>query len=153
MGAINYGCNDIINLGYNLKNYDYEKDFDICNDDYIQIKWLLKSLNFEFYIVELRGGYYEGFYLNIDFRLLWLDNYQEKLAALKETTMLHKFLKACINDFSVVVYYPGWGTSYEDKKTSLKMLKNAIREEKEKIRKLRTDKTLTMEEFKNFCRG
>ena len=153
MGAINYGSNEVINLGYNLKNYNEEEDWDLCNDDYNQVEWLLEKQYFNYYQVELKGGYYEGFYLDIVFKYLYLDNYQSKLEALKEATRLGNFLRMCIEDFSMVVYYPGWCTGYEDKKTSLKMVKNAIREEKKNIRLLKTDKTLTHEEWKRLVFG
>ena len=153
MGAINYGSSEVINLGYNLKNYDNDEDWDLCNDDYNQVEWLLDKQYFNYYQVELKGGYYEGFYLDITFKYLYLENYNEKLEALKEATQLGKFLRMCINDFSMVVYYPGWCTGYEDKQTSLTMVKNAIREEKKMIRELKTDKTLTNEEWKRLVFG
>ena len=58
MGAINYGSNEVINLGYNLKNYNEEEDWDLCNDDYNQVEWLLDKQYFNYYEVELKGGYY-----------------------------------------------------------------------------------------------
>lgn len=148
MGATNYGSNDIINIGCNLKNFDYEEDYPLIEDYYDQVEWLLKKQHFDFYEIELKGGYYEAFYLDISFKYLWLDNYKEKLLALKETTRLRKFLEECINDFSMVVYYPGWCTEYETRETSLKTLKNAIREQKELIRSLYTEKTITIEKWK-----
>ena len=151
MGTINYGSNDIINLGYNLSHRDY--DYDLCEDCYKQVEWALKYENFYYYEVSLEGGYYEGFYLKIQFKYLWLDNYKEKLEALKEATRLKNFLEECINDYDMVVYYPGWCTGYEDKKTSLAMVKKAIREEKKMIRELKTDKTLTEKEWKRLVLG
>ena len=151
MGAINYGSNDIINLGYNLAHKDY--DYDLCEDCYKQVEWALERYCFNYYEVELKGGYYEGFYLDIQFKYLYLEDYNEKLEALKEATRLKKFLEECINDYDMVVYYPGWLTGYEDKKTSLEMVENAIREEKKNIRLLKTDRTLTHEEWKRLVLG
>ena len=154
MGSINYGSNDVINLGYNLKYYGIDSDdFGYCESCYEQVKWLLSKQYFNYYEVEIEGGYYDGFYLDIEFKYLYLDNYKEKLEALKEATKLGKFLRMCVQDFSMVVYYPGWCTGYEDKKASLKMVKNAIREEKKNIRLLKTDKTLTHEEWERLVFG
>ena len=150
MGAINYGSNNILNIGYNLKDYDYEEDWDFCEDDYNQVKWELERHNFNYFNIELKGGYYEGFYLDLEFKFLWLDNYNEKLEALKEATKLRKLLEKCIYDYNMVVYYPGWCTGYEDKKTSLKMVKNAIKEQKHLIKGLYTEKTLTTEKWKEL---
>lgn len=150
MGAINYGRNNILNIGYNLKDYDYEEDYDVCEDDYNEVKRELERYNFDYFNVELKGGYYEGFYLDLDFRLLWLDNYKEKLEVLKEATRLRKLLENCINYHNMVVYYPGWGTGYENIETSLKMVKNAIKKQKQLIKSLPTDKTLTTEKWKEL---
>lgn len=156
MGAINYGSNEIINIGYNLKNRDYDNlddEYLFEEDDYEQVKWALEKRYFNYFDVELKGGYYEGFYLIIDFKYLYLDNYNEKLEALKEATKLKEFLVECINDYSMVVYHPGWGTSYEDRKTSLTMVEQAIKEEKARIKKLYTDKTLTQEKWRELVFG
>ena len=150
MGAINYGSSEVINLGYNLKNYDSDEDYDLCSDCYEQVEWLLDKQYFNYYEVKLEGGYYEGFYLDIEFKYLYLDNYKEKLEALKEATKLGNFLRMCVQDFSMVVYYPGWCTGYEDKKTTIKLINAAIREEKKNIRALYTDKTLTKEKWREL---
>ena len=72
------------------------------------------------------------------------------LEALKEATRLKKFLEECIYDYDMVVYYPSWCTGYEDKKTSLKMVKNAIRELKVMIKGLYTEHTLTQEKWREL---
>jgi len=151
MGAINYGSNNnFIDIGYNLKNYDHEEDFYLCEDCYDQVKIALNKLNFACLSVKVIGGYYEGFYLEIDINYSYFDNYQEKQKAIKEATQLRKFLEECINDYDCVVYHSGWATAYESKKDSLLMLKQAIKELKAKIKTMKTDKTLSIDEWRRL---
>lgn len=148
MGAINYGSNNnFIDIGYNLKNYDHEEDFYLCEDCYDQVKIALNKLNFVCLSVKVIGGYYEGFYLEIDINYSYFDNYQEKQKAIKEATQLRKFLEECINDYDCVVYHAGWCSVYESKKDSLLMLKQAIKELNAKIKAMKTDKTLSIDEW------
>lgn len=138
MGAINYGRNDIVNVGYKENGY------------YEDIEYELSNYNFEFFKVELKNGYYEGFYIDIEFRFLWLDNYKEKMQALKEATQLGRFLRMVIKDYGMVCYNADWVTTWYDKKTSLGMVKNAIREQKKLIKGLYTEKTLTIDKWKEL---
>lgn len=55
-----------------------------------------------------------------------------------------------IKDYGMVCYNAGWVTTWYDKKTSLGMVKNAIREQKKLIKGLYTEKTLTIDKWKEL---
>ena len=153
MGAINYGNGNIINLGYDLRHVDYnnyeEEEF-YFDELYQDVERLLDKEYFEYYDISLENGYYDGFYLKVDFKYLWLDDYASKLEALKEATRLGNLLRTLIKDYSMVSYSAGWITHYYDKETSLKMVKNAIKGEKDMIKGLYTEKTLTLDKWKEL---
>lgn len=146
MGAINYGSNDYINIGINPDNYWIENengeneflDFDI-ESDYVEVHGILDKYDFEYFAVDVKMGYYEGFYIDIDFDYLWVDSYEKPLI-LKELTQLKKFLLQCC-EYGMVKYSPGWCTGYSDYKTTQKAINQAIGDAKEKIRKYPTWKT------------
>lgn len=142
MGAINYGHNNYINIGMNLKQFDnidnyddrmyeYETEFDYLWEE---TKALLNKYNLEYLTVKLEPGYYEGFYIHIDFDYLWVD-YYEKPLILKELTQLKQFLLQCCEN-GMVQYFPGWGTSYANEQTTIKAIKECIKETKENIKNI-----------------
>jgi hypothetical protein len=128
MGTINYATSDYITIGFNC-DYDYidewEKETDLAVT-YEIINELLEKYNFYYYHVTLEPGYYEGFYIDIERNFIFYDDYVEKQEAQKEVTQLKNFLLECINEGMVQVY-PGWCTGYEDHKTSIKNVKEAIK--------------------------
>jgi hypothetical protein len=132
MGAINYRTSDYITVGYNLNNIDYEDDFcyEWIQDDYDQVKYILdKNCSFNYFNVKLEPGYYDGFYIDIEFNYgLYLDSFRDRLEAQKEVTQIKKFLLECINDFGCCSVWPGWGMCYLDRKNTLKELNAAIKE-------------------------
>ena len=141
MGTINYSSNDFINLGVNPDNYyhgDKYLDF-LVDDDYQQIQNIINDFNFEYFTVKLEPGYYEGFYLHIEFDYLWVD-YYEKPLILKELTQLKQLLLKCCN-YGMVKYSPGWCMGYSDYKTTIKSIKDCIKETIENIKKYPTYKT------------
>ena len=147
MGTINYGHNNYINMGMNLKQFDnilnYEdRQFEYDTElDYLweETEVLLKKYNFEYFTVKLEPGYYEGFYLHIDFDYLWVDSYEKPLI-LKELTQLKQFLLQCCEN-GLVKYSPGWCMGYFDYKTTIQAIKECIRNTKEDIKKYPTWKT------------
>ena len=128
MGTINYSSNnDFLTLGYNLSHYDYENDYELCEDCYEQANILLRNVySFHHLRVEVEGGYYEGFYISIQINSSFFYDKSELEEAMKECDKLEEFLIDCINDFNVVVCHPGWGTSYESKEESIKRVKEEI---------------------------
>ena len=147
MGTINYGNNNYINIGMNLnqfdniynyddRQYEYESEYDFLWEE---IQNILNKYSFEYFTVKLEPGYYEGFYIDIDFNYLWVD-YYEKPLILKELTQLKQFLLQCCN-FGMVQYFPGWGTSYANEQNTIKAIKQCIRNTKEDIKKYPTYRT------------
>jgi hypothetical protein len=93
--------------------------------------------------VSLEPGYYEGYYIDIEHNFSYCyDNYNEKRAALKEITLIKKFLSECINDFECVAVYPGWCTGYADYNETLKELDAAILEMRQTVKSTPTWATL-----------
>lgn len=146
MGTINYGSNDYINIGMDLKQFDniynykdrqfeYETELQFL---YEEIDELLNKYNFDYFTVKLKPGYYEGFYIDIDFDYLWLESY-EKPIILKELTQLKQFLLKC-SSFGMVKYSPEWCMGYYNEKETIKAIKETIKATKETIKKYPTYK-------------
>lgn len=132
MGTINYFTSNYITLGVNCN--DIENDDDFLQEDYEQIESILNSENFYYFSVRIRPGYYEGFSINIDFNFYHcLDSWKDRHEAQKEITRIYKFLLRCVNDFSLVACSPGWCTSYYDYKTTLKRLKESVKEMRDTV--------------------
>lgn len=178
MGAINYGSNNIIgSFGYSWINYfpseedikQCREDYDLSEEDYtdedIENRILDDShdmmeedmeevrrhlCGYKYYDVKVEYGYYEGFYIDIDDKFLYLDSYEQKKEMQKELTKLKKELTYVIENFGVRVCYPGWCTGWEKEiKDSLRELNVGIQEERKRIKELRTEKQfwkLTKEE-------
>lgn len=138
MGTINYGHNDIFNIGINPDNYidEYEKETDI-NFLWDEITEELERYNFNAFSVSAEPGYYEGFYIKINFDWLYFDDHIEKLETQKEITQLKRFLEFCVY-WDLVQYHPGWCTSYENEKETEKALKQAIKELRQNIKAIPT---------------
>lgn len=147
MGTINYGSNNYINMGMNLKQFDdilnykdriYEYETEL---DYIweETQALLNKYNFEYFTVKLEPGYYEGFYIDIVFDYLWVD-YYEKALILKELTQLKQFLLKCCEN-GLVKYSAGWCMGYYTEQETIKAIKECIRTTKETIKKYPTYRT------------
>ena len=137
MGAINYKTSDYITLGYNTNNIDYDDQFydDLINDEYDEIKHLLKKQDFYYFNVKLEPGYYEGFTIDIEHNFNYCyDNYNEKTQAIKEITRLKQFLLYIVNNFNINVVYPGWCTGYGDYKKTISELNNSIIEMKNSVK-------------------
>lgn len=150
MGAINYKSNNIITLGYNIpkKEEEAEKEdganyealyYDDEMFNYEEVKNILKKYNFNFLDVKLAAGYYQGFYIDLDFDYIYFDNSKDKKEALKEATQLKKFLLEIIY-FDMVSCFPGWCTTYRTEEETKKEIKEAIKQLKEKIKNTLTEK-------------
>lgn len=142
MGAVNYKTSDYITIGYldySQQNFDdefTEEDYYIYEeDDYTQVKFLLDKQCFYYLHIKIEPGYYSGFTFDIENNFSYCFNdSDEKRQALKEATQLKRFLIEMVNNFNMVVCYPGWCTGYADYKKTLKEINNAIRELKSEIR-------------------
>jgi hypothetical protein len=148
MGAINYGNNEYFNIGMNLnafddytnyddRQYEYESELEYLIDE---IKELLNKYNFQYFTVNYEYGYYEGFYINIDFDYLYLDDHAERLTVLKEITQLKQFLNECCY-IGLVKYSPGWCTAYYSEQETKQAIKQAIKEMKQNFIHYPTYKT------------
>lgn len=165
MGAINYGTSDYITLG--LKPYDtddfysnkcfmdeIEKEIkeyggtieeaiadyiDTCYEsDYENISFALSKQNFKFFKIEIKHGYYEGFYLDIKEDLpIYFDCWQEKAEAQKEISEIKKFLIECVG-MGLVSVRPGWCTSYGTYKGTLKEISFAIKTMRAEVKCVQT---------------
>ena len=131
MGAINYGRNEFFNLGLNINEIEVEEFF--IYDDCEEIINELGRL--DYYEVKLKSGYYDGFYLDIDNSFSCYSGY-EKQEAQKELTILKECLLRLI-DIGLVYYSQGWCTGYSDKEETKLKLKEAVKKERERIRKIR----------------
>lgn len=149
MGTINYCINKYITLGLNVSEYikkyfcEKESNFGIeyCLINYYdELQEIINKYNFEHFKIELRPGYYEGFYIYIDdYDYIFLDNTKEKNEFLKEITKLKKLLIELVEN-GLVACFPGWCTSYLSKEKSKKEIKEAIKQFKEDIKKIPTYK-------------
>lgn len=169
MGAINYGNNrDFgLTLGYNLgarvynptaeqlADWDCESEEDYERSFYLDIEDCWEQINFlmpqfKHFNISLESGYYEGFWIAVDLKWLYFNDYKEKLEALKEATKLKAFLLQCVEDFGCVAVDSGWVSTYYSKQDTIKALNKAIRDQKAKIKAMKTDKTLTRQEWRKL---
>lgn len=141
MGTINYKSNDFINLGYDLshKNYyvkindTYEIETEI-NYLYETITDLINSYNLEYFKIDIQQGYYEGFYIDIDFEYCYFDNYREKQEAQKEITRIKKLLYNIIDYGHIVNCQNGWCTTYYTQEETKEEIKEAIKKMRETVK-------------------
>lgn len=153
MGAINYYTSDYITIGVNTNELLIDS-FEWVEIDYNIIEGILNGENFEYFTVELKPGYYEGYSIDIkaNFYFSWVhqkeyfDNSKEKAAAQKEITRIYKFLLRCVNEFSLVACYPGWCTGYDSREVTRIKLKSAVKEMRRKVESMPTWAQLKREE-------
>ena len=140
MGTINYGSNNYFNIGMDLSpdydEYDYMGEFNYLIEE---TQETLKKYTFEYFEIDIKYGYYQGFYIDIDFDYILVD-YHEKPLILKELTQLKKLLIELVY-IGLVKYSPGWCMTYYTQRETIIAIKKAIREAKENIRHYPTYKT------------
>ena len=137
MGAINYGTSTYIcNIGYNLNNdvADYEEALDDQRWTAKEVQDYIDELSLCYYDIEIKPGYYEGFYLEIsDID----DNYYSDCDCKQERAKeLHKIGRALIhltNYFGLVNYSPGWCNGYATTGDTIRRIKKAVKKEITKI--------------------
>ena len=146
MGAINYGTSKYITIGlkpYNTDDYIFEDgnvDYDAMQMDYDcdieNVRFIMNKYNFAFFDIDIKHGYYEGFYLDINANFVFY-NWQDKKAALKEATQLKNMLIECCG-VGLCEVYPGWCPAYMPYKESINNIKAAVWHIKEDIKRTET---------------
>jgi hypothetical protein len=144
MGTINYRASDIVTLGYNVPSeldyskeeieeifeYGYEDIQDYINDDtedvYSVCKEIVDRYNFYWFKVELKSGYYDGFYLdlNTDYMIKYLEQ-DDKDEIKEEIKDLKKMLYELLSYMNVCS--PWWCTTWYNFEEGTKKIDEAIK--------------------------
>lgn len=136
MGTINYKTSDYITIGYNCNDIDYDEPLyhDFIDDDYMNVEGILNQYYFYYFNIRLKPGYYEGFYIDIEYNFpLFFDDYKERQEAQKEITTIKEALIKCF-DYGCCAVHPGWCMAYLNNNDSLKALQEAIKEMREEVK-------------------
>lgn len=133
MGAVNYGTNKYFNIGMDLSHdydeYDYQCEYEY---QFEETQNTIDKYNFNFFKIGIENGYYEGFYIWIDFDFLYFDDWNEKRAMLKEITQLKQLLnELCYN--GLVKYSAGWCMGYYTESETKQAIKAVTKEIKQNI--------------------
>lgn len=136
MGSTNYGKSEYITLG--IRSYDNSVNYDdisACYDaDYSNIEYLISKCNFYYFHIEIKPGYYDGFYLDIENNYpVAFDCFEDKRDAQKEITDIKSFLIDCAG-CGLVAVSPGWCTGYADYKGTISAIKKAVSEMRETVK-------------------
>lgn len=142
MGAVNYTTSDYVTLGViPYDSDDFENDVaieELYSLDYKNIEYELKKYYFNYFYIDIKPGYYEGFTLDIEFNYgLCFDSWEDRTAANKEITEIKKFLKDCAG-LGMAVCFPGWCTIFCDYAETLKEIDRAIKEMRKTIKETPT---------------
>ena len=143
VGAINYGTSALLcNLGYNLNN-------DVADDEEAQddqrwtadeVQDYLDDLSLCFYDIELKAGYYEGFYLDIsDINGDYYSDEDCKEERIKELHRIGRALIYLTNYCGLVNYAPGWCTGYATTDGTITAIKKAVKKEITEIHNLKNE--------------
>jgi len=144
MGTINYGSSDYINMGRDLRNYP-----DLTGLDYEGITAAIEDMiynnDLNFFTIDIKPGYYDGFYLNIEYTgpSVFYD-YSDKREALKEVTRIKRLLYA-LSRMGVVQYSPGWCMGYYTASETRANINKAVKEMRQDIRETPTEYTYNAE--------
>ena len=134
MGAINYGTSEFLcSLGYNLNN-DVADDEEAQNDHQLwtaeEVQDYIDELSLCYYHIDIKPGYYEGFYLDIsDIDDNYYSDYDCKPERVKELHKIGRALVDLANKFGLVSYAPGWRTGYSSTDRTIRYIKNAVKRE------------------------
>lgn len=165
MGTINYYTSDYITLGIIPYSYeDFANDAEITEEameqaklhgttmkdelfdildyyyecDYCNISGQLRKHNFNYFHIDIKPGYYEGFTLDLEFNYgLCFDSWEDKRDAQKEITEIKKFLKTCAG-LGMAACFPGWRTEYYNYAETLKEIDRAIKEMRKTVKETPT---------------
>lgn len=91
MGAVNYTTSDYVTLGIiPYDSDDFENDVaieELYSWDYRNIEYELGKYYFNYFHIDIKPGYDEGFTLDIEFNYgLCFDSWEDRTAANKEIT-------------------------------------------------------------------
>lgn len=135
MGAINYGTSDYISMGLNVSGDFDEWEQEQARDE---IAAILDKYSFYYFHIVLKSGYYEGFYIDIEYNFpVYFDDYTEKRDAQKEVTQIRRFLRECAAA-GLVQYSPGWCTGYSDYIETTAAINAAIKEMRREVQETPT---------------
>ena len=166
MGTINYGTSDYITMGSKpVDGWDLEHDpelmkaleleveeyggtieeaviswADAINEgDYENAKHIYEKYDFYYFHIELKPGYYDGFYFDIENNFgIAYDSWEDKREAQKEITQIGKMLKE-LAGVGVVSVSPGWCMGYKDYKQTIADIKSAIKTMRAEVKQTPTD--------------
>ena len=137
MGAINYGTSDYISMGLNVSGDFDEWEQEQARDE---IAAILDKYSFYYFHIALKSGYYEGFYIDIEFNYpIYFDDCTEKRDAQKEVTQIRRFLLECAAA-GLVQYSPGWCTGYSTEKETRAAINAAAKEMRQEVQETPTAK-------------
>lgn len=132
MGTINYRRSDIVTLGYNA-DYELEDGFDEEDkrlqdeDAYYNSKYITEKYDFNWFKAEIKGGYYDGYYLDLDkdyeTKYLEKDDIDEIKEEIKK---LKQMLIELIQNSEMNVCYPWWCTTWLGYEESLGKVSEAM---------------------------
>ena len=152
MGTINYDTSDYITVG--LEPFDFD-DFTVETEDGEEmtdfygracemdsyrddVDVIREKYDFHYYKVEVKSGYYEGFYIDIENNFsLCHDSREDKQAAQKEITQIKRFLLECV-EVGCVQCFPGWCTGYASYKDTLAGINEAVKAMRDEVRQTPT---------------
>ncbi len=166
MGTINYGKSDYITMGIkSVDSWDLLHDPETlkeleaevaeyggtveeaaerlandCNEtDYDNAAEIFEKYDFHYYHIEMKSGYYDGFYFDIENNYgIAYDNYEDKQEAQKEITRIKQMLIE-LAGVGVKSCYPGWSTGYRNYKQTIADIKEAIKEMRAEAKATPTD--------------
>ena len=139
MGAINYGSSGYINLGLNI-NLDVYQDFNTVQMLYEDTESIIYDNKLQYFTVDIVSGYYEGFYLDIEYKDEVFYDYTEKKEAQKEITKIKQMLYL-LSNMDIVRYTPGWCTGYATQQETRKDIANAIKQMRRDVKDTPTEYT------------
>ena len=161
MGAINYGTSQYITMGivpycrYELEEdlafmdelrrevAEYGGDIDEALNDYINdceecdranAESIIEKYDIHYWRIELKNGYYDGFYLDIESRYgIAFDDWTDRAEAQKEVTQIKKMLYE-LAGVGMVKCTPGWSTGYSSYSETLKAIDEAVKDMREEVK-------------------
>ena len=158
MGAINYGTSNYITMGIvPYDRYEMEEDKDLmewlcdgmdadpeeCLSDYINILYeedysnaesIIEKYNIHYWRIELKNGYYDGFYLDIEDNYgIAFDDWTDRAEAQKEVTQIKNMLYE-LAGVGMVKCAPGWSTGYSSYNETLKAIDEAVKDMREEVK-------------------
>lgn len=165
MGTINYGTSDYITLGarcYDL--YDFTSDpgfmedaegmceythrtldeyiqsyIQMCyEDDYYNARDILKQYDFRYYHIEIKHGYYAGFWIDIENNYgVCYDDYTDRREAQKEVTQIKAMLQE-LAGCGIISVWPGWCSKEFNYAETMEQIEEAVKEMRAEIKRIPT---------------